>query len=120
MEVAHKIKKLRELKNLTQEYMADELGITQGAYSKIENGETDLSLSKLDKIAEILGVSAKEIVNFDEQMVFNVMHNQTGNGLVINQNPLPDEMKRLYEEQIQLLKDENAYLKKTLENILSK
>ena len=120
MEVAHKIKKLRELKNLTQEYMADELGITQGAYSKIENGETDLNLSKLDKIAEILGVSAKEIINFDEQMVFNVMHNQTGNGLVINQNPLPDEMKRLYEEQITLLKAEVAHLKSVLDKVLSK
>lgn len=36
--------------------MADELGITAGAYSKIETGKTDPSIGRIGKIAEILGV----------------------------------------------------------------
>ncbi len=36
--------------------MGVELGITAGAYAKIERGETDPSATRLLKIAEILGV----------------------------------------------------------------
>jgi transcriptional regulator with XRE-family HTH domain len=36
MELGTKIKKIRELRNLTQEYLADQLGISQPAYSKLE------------------------------------------------------------------------------------
>ncbi len=36
--------------------MATELGITAGAYAKIERGETDPSATRLLRIAEILGV----------------------------------------------------------------
>ncbi|MEC4114616.1 helix-turn-helix transcriptional regulator [Myroides pelagicus] len=38
---------MRELKNLTQEYVAEKLGMTQAGYSKIESGATKLSYSKI-------------------------------------------------------------------------
>ena len=94
LQIGQKIKKLRELKNFTQSHLASELGITQSAYSKIELGETEVSYTKLTKIAEVLGMSPEEIMTFNEQMIFNVMHNQTGNGFVINK-VLP-KMKRNY------------------------
>jgi RNA polymerase-interacting CarD/CdnL/TRCF family regulator len=50
-------------------------------------------------------------------MIFNVMHNQTGNGFVL-QKGLSDNEKRLYENQIQTLKDEIQYLKKILDNMI--
>jgi transcriptional regulator with XRE-family HTH domain len=115
--LGQKIKKLRELKNLTQSHMANELGITQGAYSKIELGETELSYNKLSRIANILGISTEDISQFNEQMIFNVMHNQTGNGLVV-QKGISDSEKRLYETHISQLKEENTYLKKVLDKLL--
>ena len=51
-----RIRKLRVSKDLTQDNMAMDLGITAGAYAKIERGETDPSASRLLKIAEILEV----------------------------------------------------------------
>jgi RNA polymerase-interacting CarD/CdnL/TRCF family regulator len=57
------------------------------------------------------------VTNFNEQMIFNVMHNQTGNGFVL-QKGLSDNEKRLYEDQIQTLKDEIQYLKKMLDNMI--
>jgi len=43
LHIGQKIKKLRELKNLTQEYMAEQLGMkNQSSYSKLESGETDI------------------------------------------------------------------------------
>ncbi len=51
--IKNKIKSIRELKNYTQEYMADQLGVTQAGYSKIEKGKTILSFAKLVEIARI-------------------------------------------------------------------
>jgi transcriptional regulator with XRE-family HTH domain len=120
MQVGQKIKKLRELRNYTQAHMADELGLTQGAYSKIELGESEISLSRLEKIAAILNLKPEEIIAFNEQMVFNVMNNQNGGNVFgdINNNGLSEQERRLYQDQIQLLKDEVAYLKQMLEKVL--
>lgn len=118
LQIGQKIKKLRELKNFTQSHLASELGITQGAYSKMELGETEISFSKLTKIAEVFGMSPEEIMTFNEQMIFNVMHNQTGNGFVINKGFTENE-KKLYEDQIVHLKEEINYLKKVLDKLLN-
>ena len=117
LQLGQKIKKLRELKNFTQSHVASELGITQSAYSKMELGETEVSYSKLTKIAEVFGMAPEEIMTFNEQMIFNVMHNQTGNGFVINKGFTENE-KILYENQIDQLKEEISYLKKVLDKLL--
>lgn len=117
--LGQKIKKLRELKNLTQSYVASELGISQSAYSKMEVGETEVSYSKLSRIASIFGMAPEEITSFNEQMVFNVMNNQTGNGFVLN-NGMTQNEKKLYEDQITQMKEEIAYLKKILDTLINK
>jgi transcriptional regulator with XRE-family HTH domain len=93
------------------------LGITQSAYSKMELGESEVSYSKLAKIADVLGLSPEEIMTFNEQMIFNVMHNQTGNGFVINKG-LTENEKKLYEDHIAHLLEEVNYLKKVLDKLL--
>jgi hypothetical protein len=62
----------------------------------------------------------EEIIAFNENMVFNVMNNEVGNGLVINNNQLSEGEKNLYIQQIELLKEEVDYLKKLLDTVLSK
>ena len=118
--IGHKIKKLREIKNLTQEHMAKSIGITQGAYSRMELGETEITYTKLEKISEELGMKPEEVIAFNESLVFNVMNNQTGNGLVINNNQLSDTEKNSFEQQILLLKEENSYLKKVIDGLLNR
>jgi transcriptional regulator with XRE-family HTH domain len=118
LQLGQKIKKLRELKNFTQSHIASELGITQSAYSKLELGETEISYTKISKIAEVLGISPEEIMTFNEQMIFNVMHNQTGNGFVVNKGFTENERK-LYEDHITQLKEEVSYLKKVLDKLLN-
>ena len=118
--IGHKIKKLRELKNLTQEHMAKSIGISQGAYSRIELGETEITYTKLEKISEELGMKPEEVIAFNESLVFNVMNNQTGNGLVINNNQMSDTEKNSFEQQILLLKEENSYLKKVIDGLLNR
>lgn len=66
--VGQKIKKLRELRNYTQTYMAIELDMTQQGYSKIEK-EGKLSVHQLDKIASILKVESAYILSFNEEQL---------------------------------------------------
>jgi len=70
------IKKIRELKNLTRDYVADELKMSTSGYGKIERGEVDLTVSKLEKIAEVLDVSIEFIFRFDVSLFFESKANK--------------------------------------------
>lgn len=114
--IKNKIKSIRELKNYTQEYMADQLGVTQAGYSKIEKGKTILSYIKLVEIARILDVSVEDIISFDSQKYFNNFNNVKGNNngsILINQDN-NETLKTLYEDKIKLLE---KLLKKTEEEL---
>src|SRR5688572_2322091 len=102
--IADNIKKMRELRNFTQEYMANQLGITQAGYSKIESGTTDITFSKIEEIAGILSVTPSDLVAFDSQKYFNSFNNVEGsnNGSVII-DMKTDDIKKLYEDKISLL-----------------
>ncbi|MFL5766084.1 MAG: helix-turn-helix domain-containing protein [Bacteroidia bacterium] len=116
MHLGQKIKKLRELSNLTQEFVAAEIGVNQSSYSKIERGETDISFSRLEKIASILKVQPEEIIGFNAKFIFNVSNNKKASGVTINQVSINE--KRLYEEYIQTLKLEISFLKSTIDKML--
>lgn len=104
--IKNKIKSIRELKNYTQEYVADQLGVTQAGYSKIEKGKTILSFAKLVEIARILEVSVEDIISFDSQRYFNSFNTVKGNnnssGIIINSDD-SSALKHLYEDKIELL-----------------
>jgi len=103
--IKNKIKSIRELKNYTQEYMAEQLGVTQAGYSKIEKGKTILSYVKLVEIARILEVSVEDILSFDGQRYFGnfnkVIGNNNGSILINTENTTT--LKVLYEDKIKLL-----------------
>ncbi len=65
------IKKIRELKNLTREHVADELNMSTSGYGKIERGEVDLTISKLIRIAQVFNVSIDFIFRFDVSLFFD-------------------------------------------------
>ena len=73
--VGHRLQMLRMEKNLTQEQMGEKLNLSTSAYCKIEYGETDLTLTRLNKIAEVLNMSALELFN---KIDGNVYVNNTG------------------------------------------
>jgi transcriptional regulator with XRE-family HTH domain len=75
LKVGAKIRKVRSLRRLSKENLAAELGISQKAYSKIENGSTEVTVSRLQKIADTLGISLAELLSFDDKLMFN-NHNQ--------------------------------------------
>jgi transcriptional regulator with XRE-family HTH domain len=107
-----KIKQLRELKNYTQEYMAQQLGLSTRAYSKIETGETQLTINRLNEISSILGIDPIEALGFDHQNVFNNC-SQEGNYNTIGKSiyQLPDKLIEQYEKRIEQLESEVMFLR---------
>ena len=67
MKIGTNIRKIREQKELAQEYVASQLNISQPSYSKIENERTQVTVNTLDKIASILGVSICDIICFNDE-----------------------------------------------------
>ena len=50
------------IKGYSQEYMAFRLDISQNAYSKLERGETKLTVRRFYEIAEILEISIDNLL----------------------------------------------------------
>lgn len=59
------IRKVREQRNYTQEFVAKQMGISQNAYSKIENGYTQLTVKHIKDLSKILEVSLLELLRDD-------------------------------------------------------
>ena len=104
-----KLKQIRELKNFTQEYVAGKLNLSTRAYSKIETGETQLTINRLNEISKVLGIEPLEILGFDYKQVFN--HCKQDGYIGINHINLPEKLVQQYEETIQALKEQIQLLK---------
>lgn len=57
--------------SISQEYVANRLGISQAAYSNIENGKTLICKTKLSLIATALEVHVEDIVKFDPRFAMD-------------------------------------------------
>lgn len=79
MKVHEKIRFLRREKNLTQEEMAEKLGISPVSYGKIERGEVDY-ITKLEKVASALGVETVELISSAEKQTYQVSGDNSTNG----------------------------------------
>ena len=58
---------LRKLNQLTQEDVADKIGVTRQSIAKWESGETTPDLDKCRLLAELFGVSLDDLANFEPE-----------------------------------------------------
>ena len=59
------IKKFRKAKKLSQNQLAEMIDISREHLACVETGKEFISLRKLFLIADVLGVSLKEFIDFD-------------------------------------------------------
>lgn len=116
--IGEKIRKIRTLKGLSQDYMAEKLKISQPAYSDIENNKTKVGIDAINTIATVFEMEVNEVLNFDEKQVFNNTFNENSKGYFNIKkffNESFNEERESYKNQIITLKDEIIYLRKKLD-----
>lgn len=115
LHLGKKISRLRELRGIKQETLAEQLGISQQAVSKIEQSQ-HVENATLERIGKVLGLSSAAIKNFNDEAVFFHIENINDQGSAYNNaynyqctfNPLDEyrnevqENKRLVEENKKL------------------
>jgi transcriptional regulator with XRE-family HTH domain len=114
--IGENIRKFRELKNMTREHIAAELKMSLSNYSKIERDEIDLTISRVQEIANLLEVDTSQILNFDASHIFNVSNNKLEKSVVGKVDHFHFYNEHL-EKYIALLEKEIESLKETIKNL---
>lgn len=82
MKIGDNIKEIREgERNYKRSYVADRLQISTRAYANIENNVADITLNRLEEIAEIFECTPQYILNYQQSKkeFNNYFHNNQGN-----------------------------------------
>ena len=117
MHIGRKISRIRELRGMKQETLAQELGISQQAVSKLEQSE-QVEDEKLEFVAKALGVSAEAIKNFNEEAaIYNISNTFQDQAVNTNYqctfNPI-EKVIELYERMLKLEREKVEMLEKLL------
>ncbi|MCR4562147.1 MAG: helix-turn-helix transcriptional regulator [Bacilli bacterium] len=67
MEFKDNLKSLREKRKLTQDYVAEKIGISRQSVSKWENGDSEPNLATIKKLCEILSCNISELVSENKE-----------------------------------------------------
>ena len=123
--LGQKVRQIRELKGYSQEYIASKMGVSQRAYSKMENNETRLDWNKISKIAEIFEIELSELVDLSEKGTVTINFSNQENrkspkskicislpNTELEKSQLIIELK---DKELALQQREIAYLKELLE-----
>jgi transcriptional regulator with XRE-family HTH domain len=124
MMIGTNIREIREVeKNYKRSYVAERLGITERAYANIENNITEITLQRLDEIAEIFECTTFYILNHHQTKkdFYNQFHNYKGNqGVnIMNQSiqsPSNIIIQKLQEELLASERNRIALLEALLRN----
>ena len=118
--IAKNIKKYRELKGFSQEYMAHQLSVNQSTYAKMENSSTKITIDKLFSVAKLLETDVSEILDLKNQTIYNqdlkdnsIGHQQVEN-LYQENKEVYQELLKAKDEQIALLKEQIIFYKSKL------
>ena len=113
--IGNKIRQRREEKGLSQDSLAHELGITQPSYARLEKQDERISITRLMQIANLLKITVAELIDEKTQKVINQQNSEGSQAYNVDTiNTIINADK----DHIQTLKDENAFLRKLVENKL--
>ncbi|OUD15040.1 hypothetical protein TPSD3_04915 [Thioflexithrix psekupsensis] len=130
-EIYKKIKAMRVLKEWSQEETANRLNLAVSSYAKIERGETDISLSRLAQIAEVMETDFEQLLQLNERNVLSVLedcinHGKIsskflGNNIFLTETECVHELEKSQlllkerEKEIFYLKEQVTHLKEMLD-----
>ena len=112
MELGKKIRALRFKADMTQEQLADKLGIAAQSVSKWENGTTMPDIITLPLLAEIFGVTIDDLFDLTVEQRFNRIENRMD-----MEDDLPQDIFLEYEEFLKSQLTDETYKKRATELI---
>lgn len=110
MNIGCNIRKIRELKNIKQDYIAHKLNLSLTSYGKIERNEVDINLSRVHQIADVLDVSINLLIGFDAGALLSSSKRDYY---------VYEQVIKSQQEQISQLSVENSKLIQIIETITS-
>ncbi|MCL2097438.1 MAG: helix-turn-helix transcriptional regulator [Bacteroidales bacterium] len=112
------IKRVREQKGYSQDFMAAKLNISQASYARLESRKTTLTIDRLQEIANILDTDIAAFFDSPKLTIQTQTNNEGayGNGYIEN---LHIENKETLQKLIQILENENQHLKTEIEFLRS-
>lgn len=114
--ISKNIRKHRELKGFSQEYMAHQLDINQASYAKIENNSTKITVDRLFAISKLLEADITDLMDLKTQTIFNQTDNENAYGKIEH---FHNENKEVYEKLIKAKDEQIALLKDLLDKKFS-
>lgn len=131
--IGRNIARIREMRGMKQETLAELLGVSQQKISLFENAE-ELEDVKLEPIAKALEISVEALKNFSEDAFFNIISNTfntNDNGIAILRteiyqptfNPIDkllesyEENKKLYERLLESEKEKSRLIEELVHKI---
>ncbi|MDR0810787.1 MAG: helix-turn-helix transcriptional regulator [Paludibacter sp.] len=109
-----KLMEARRNRGYSQEYMANALKMDVSNYSRRESGQIKILPEQWQQIAKELQVPVESIYETDENLIFIFKDNATGNGNIVTNYSLPQDVLELYKKHISVLEQEISYLKDLL------
>ena len=99
MDIGENIRKVRDLKGFSQQALAESIGLSQKQLSRIETNQVSPTFDTLEKICEALGISLKNLLQFNEDFVFNnVVETQNGGEFIAYNNTDIKQIENLYKQ----------------------
>lgn len=131
--IGRNISRIREMRGMKQETLAELLGVSQQKISLYENAE-ELEDLKLEPIAKALEISVEALKNFSEDAFFNIISNTfntNDNAIAILRtenyqptfNPIDkllesyEENKKLYERLLETEKEKSKLIEELMHKI---
>lgn len=132
--IGRNISRIREMRGMKQETLAELLGVSQQKVSLLENAE-ELEDTKLEPVAKALEIPLKALKNFSEDAFFNIISNTfntNDNGIAILRtdiyqptfNPLDkllesyEENRRLYERLLEAEREKSRVIEELVRKMM--
>lgn len=106
LNIGQKLRKLRNEKGFSQEFLADRLNISQKTYSNMENDRTPITVEILKQLSSELEVDMIDLITDSKIIVqYNISKDTSTFNGVVNNN-FPEELVNQLKERIIDLKNQ--------------
>jgi transcriptional regulator with XRE-family HTH domain len=112
----YNLRKLRELRGLSPEQMADKIGQSERTYIKNESGEREMTRPEMKAAAMALEVPEELMMTLGERPIFNSFNNNQDGQYFNNYHGVMPEKQQALEQRVAHLEGKVETLEKLLLN----